>query len=392
MLQFADSRYWSIAFVLIVYVVLQVGFMIFMSAVNRRYINTKGPSAKTSLGLFLVIMGTTTVVTGPLLEELIYRAWLIVFFKELTFWSWFFIVVSGIAFGKLHKQGSGISLMFEAIRPESSAFFSSKAAQRGRVIMTSILGILCGYFVVKYQSLYFGVIVHALWNLVSFIGLFILPMIRRKLTQGWVVRDCLVKCQDCGWEYNVGAYDNNPKSLLRSATSMHDVYVQMKHGVSNPSACRYFHCQTPDNEYTLTRDGGDDNRPRSLLPLIGPPVPPISKDRPASDLPLEDLLQKAINRFEENSGAHAVVECEQGICNVTTSMFRGDIHNLSLLEFRIKPEGNGWNILIKGVRSSERRSPSPMKLSNYEVKLNLYIDADDLDESSLIVDKLMSTF
>ncbi|NIS51204.1 MAG: hypothetical protein GWN94_08870 [Phycisphaerae bacterium] len=100
----------------------------------------------------------------------------------------------------------------------------------------------------------------------------------------------------------------------------------------------------------------------------------------------------AADRFEENRGANAVVECEKGVCNVTTSMFRGDIHNLSLLEFKIKPEGNGWNILIKGVRSSERRSPSPMKLSNYEVKLNLYIDADDLDESSLIVDKLISTF
>lgn len=392
MLQFADSRYWSIGFVLAAYVLLQIGIGIGMSVLNNRYLDTKGPSAKTSLGLFLVFMGITTVITAPLLEELIYRAWLIVFFKKLTFWSWLFIVISGIAFGKLHKRGSGISLMFEAIRPESSAFFSSKAAQRGRVVMTSILGILCGYVVVKYQSLYFGVIVHALWNLIAFTVMFGLPMIRRKLTQGWVVRNCLVKCQDCGWEYNVGAYDNNPKSLLRSATSMHDMYVQMKNGVSNPSACKYFHCQTPDGEYTLVRDGDSPNRPSTPARVVDPLRLAVTPDRPASELPLENLLQMAVDRFEKNQGANAVVECEEGTCNVTTSMLRDDIHNLSLLEFKIKPEGNGWNILVKGTRSSERRSPSPMKLSSYDVKLNLYIDADDLADQSLIVDKLMSTF
>jgi membrane protease YdiL (CAAX protease family) len=379
MLQFSGSRYWSIAFVLIACVVLNIGFRIAVSMFNKRYRNTKGPSAKTSLVFFLLFMGFITVIAGPLLEELLYRAGLIIFFKELTFWSWLFIVFSGIAFGKLHKQGSGISLMFEAIRPETSAFFSSKAAQRGRVITTSILGILCGYVVVKYQSLYFGVIVHALWNLISFTVLFILPMIRHKLTRGWVVRNCLVKCRDCGWEYNVGAYDDSPQSLLRTATSMHDVYVQMKHGVPDPSRCRYFHCQTPGGEYTLVRNGDSPSRL-------------VFKDRPASDLALDSLLQMAVRRFENNHGGMAVVDCDEGVYSVTVSKLRGDINNLSYLEFRVKPEGNGWNILVQGTRSSEKHSPSPIKLSSYDVKLNLYIDAEDLANPSTAVDKLMSTF
>jgi membrane protease YdiL (CAAX protease family) len=196
MLKFADSRYWSIAFVLIAYIICQIGFNLILAAVGKRFQDTKGPSAKTSLGFFLLFMGVTTVITGPLLEELLFRAWLIVFFKKLSLWSWLDIVVSGIIFGKLHKSGSAVTKMFEFIQPKTTPFFQNKNAQRARVFSTAGLGILCGYLIVRYQSLYFGVIAHAAWNLLSYVMLFIVPLIRRKISQGWVIRDCQVTCQD----------------------------------------------------------------------------------------------------------------------------------------------------------------------------------------------------
>jgi membrane protease YdiL (CAAX protease family) len=132
--------------------------------------------------LRIVLM--TILVAGlyfPALEELIFRAPLIVIFDTLSGHAWIGILVSSVLFAVVHYSGKFAVTGFEAMKEMSIANrepeervdrFESKrenfikVIKWGRLISSFLIGILLGYLAIKYQSLYLCFGVHAAWNLV----------------------------------------------------------------------------------------------------------------------------------------------------------------------------------------------------------------------------------
>jgi hypothetical protein len=177
---------------------------------------------------------------------------------------------------------------------------------------------------------------------------------------------------------------------------MHDMTWRMKGGLNEPDGpqppCKYFHFQTPDGDYTLARDNDSQGNPLPIPRAVSSTVPVVHEDEKIIELPLDNLLQVASERFEQNDGATAAVTRNGDICALTTRLTQGDIIKESFLDYQAKPEQNGWNISVTGTRSSCRALPHPITLSKYDIKLNLYISHEDLDDSSVAIDKLLSTF
>lgn len=123
-------------------------------------------------------------VLAPTAEELIFRAPIIVIFSSLTCGAWVGIIVSAVIFAITHWWGNKFSFkeINEAAKGESQAqaddlttaikhLEESKAKELKirrllHVGVTFILGILFGYFGIKYQSIWLCVGIHAAWNLV----------------------------------------------------------------------------------------------------------------------------------------------------------------------------------------------------------------------------------
>jgi len=389
MFELFGSRLWSILGVLIAWGIAQIGFTVFQSIVNKKFKDTKGPSAHISLILFMALYGFMAVILGPLLEELIFRSALLVFFKELTFWSWVLIVVLGLIFGLMHKPGNMTTLMFQAMRPETSSIFNTKIAKNSRMAITTLLGIACGYLVVRYQSLYIGVLVHAGWNFLGLLGQS-LPMVMRKMQQGWLVRDCMAKCKDCGWEYNVGMYDENPRSVLHSASMMHDMHwlIHAKAGDKElpHSPCRHFHFTWKDGEFDLFRTEEEAANQPSRPPASRISLPQIIKQTMTADLPLIDLLRQAADRMAKSTGAEVEVSQTGEFCNAVIQKNEGGLTKESILTYRIKPESDGWTITVHGVRLTSGAGTS------YDVKMSFYISQSDLNDPEIVIEKLISTF
>lgn len=129
------------------------------------------------------------VIYAPALEELIFRAPLIIIFDTVSGYAWIGILVSSVVFGVMHYFGKFAVIGFEVIKETSIANgepeegvndFESKResfikrVKRIRLISSFLLGILLGYLSVKYQSLYLCLGIHAAWNLAS---PFVLPII-----------------------------------------------------------------------------------------------------------------------------------------------------------------------------------------------------------------------
>ncbi len=125
--------------------------------------------------------GTPVVnIVAPTLEELIFRAPLVIAFSALTAEAWIGIVISTILFGLMHFPGSKIefselvSLTRKSNKDEiDGAVLTYQAENRGKllfrkclhVVLTAILGLLAGYYGVLYQSIWVAVGIHAAWNL-----------------------------------------------------------------------------------------------------------------------------------------------------------------------------------------------------------------------------------
>ena len=121
---------------------------------------------------------------APLLEELIFRAPIVVLFGSISNYAWIGISISSALFAAIHCIGIGEDIYFiaglEEIEDIDSALrvedlekkplaISRNEIKKRRLIKvasTFILGMLAGYFGVKYQSLYVCVGIHIIWNLV----------------------------------------------------------------------------------------------------------------------------------------------------------------------------------------------------------------------------------
>lgn len=97
-------------------------------------------------------------VNGPLWEELVFRAPLVLLFPVVSNSAWLGIGLSSIAFGSTHwSQNYGTK--FETKKEEFWAGLAHTA-------ITGILGAFCGYYAIKHQSVWIAVGLHALWNLI----------------------------------------------------------------------------------------------------------------------------------------------------------------------------------------------------------------------------------
>ena len=124
-----------------------------------------------------------TNVYGPAVEELIFRAPLIVMFSAMSPVAWYGIFASSGVFALLHWFGKKIWMLEILSARENSdhktddvvAEMNRLYQENGRAIMVRKvlhvifampLGILTGYYGIKYQSIWVAVGIHSAWNLI----------------------------------------------------------------------------------------------------------------------------------------------------------------------------------------------------------------------------------
>jgi len=119
----------------------------------------------------------------PAVEELIFRAPLIIAFSTMSSFAWYGVLTSSCLFALVHWFGKKIWMPEILLARENGDYKSDdlKAEterlrkEEGKeilvkrvlhVILTLPLGILAGYYGIKYQSVWVSVGIHSLWNLI----------------------------------------------------------------------------------------------------------------------------------------------------------------------------------------------------------------------------------
>lgn len=130
-------------------------------------------------------------VGAPAMEELKFRAPLVIAFSEMSTSAWYWVFVSSGLFALLHWFGKKISMPDILSARENGEHGSDDlAAEMDRlhrenekvimmrrvlhVVFTLPLGILAGYYGIKYQSIWVSFGIHAAWNLVM---PFVIPLL-----------------------------------------------------------------------------------------------------------------------------------------------------------------------------------------------------------------------
>ena|SRR3989344_3700349 len=122
-------------------------------------------------------------VWAPTAEELIFRAPIIIAFGTMSSSAWIGILISSAVFGAIHWFGKKINILEILSEKEAGNIKTDnldtelselEATQSKRVRIQRIahvfttmpLGVLSGYYGIKYQSIWVSVSIHAIWNLV----------------------------------------------------------------------------------------------------------------------------------------------------------------------------------------------------------------------------------
>lgn len=122
-------------------------------------------------------------VWAPAVEELIFRAPLIIAFGAMSSVAWYGVLASSALFALPHWFGKKIFMTDVLSAKENSNHNSDDAgAEINRlhtemgekivvrkvfhVVLTLPLGILAGYYGIKYQSIWVAFCIHSVWNLV----------------------------------------------------------------------------------------------------------------------------------------------------------------------------------------------------------------------------------
>lgn len=114
------------------------------------------------------------LIVAPLIEELIFRAPLLVGFSNFTVWTWLAIVGSAGVFGWLHYD-SKILRKWQAFISRKKIeelpdpqFYGAKGIIRG--IQVFLLGIFLGWLTISTQNIFWSVIAHIGFNLWGIMG------------------------------------------------------------------------------------------------------------------------------------------------------------------------------------------------------------------------------
>jgi membrane protease YdiL (CAAX protease family) len=138
------------------------------------------------LKAYLLINVLAISVFGPIVEELIFRGPLVVIFGQVSGYAWLAIICSTAIFASLHYCGKMGEQMLEGILYYQEKYDNAEGdlginkkrmlltLKVSRTVAASAIGILTGYWGIKYQSLWLCVGIHTAWNLLVPI---ILPLI-----------------------------------------------------------------------------------------------------------------------------------------------------------------------------------------------------------------------
>jgi membrane protease YdiL (CAAX protease family) len=124
-----------------------------------------------------------TNVWAPTIEELVFRAPIIIAFSAMSSFAWYGVLTSSILFSLAHWFGKKIWMPEILSERENGDHKSDDVVEEvdrlhqeagNRILMTRIahvvltlpLGILAGYYGIKYQSIWVSVGIHSVWNLV----------------------------------------------------------------------------------------------------------------------------------------------------------------------------------------------------------------------------------
>ncbi len=144
-------------------------------------------------------IGTPMInVWAPAVEELIFRAPLIITFGYMSSIAWYGVFASSGLFALMHWSGKKIGISeILSVRESGSHKSDEVEAEMNRlhteagkmiivrkvvhVIFTLLLGILSGYYGIEYQSVWVAFGIHSIWNLiihtvVSFVVLLGIPI------------------------------------------------------------------------------------------------------------------------------------------------------------------------------------------------------------------------
>lgn len=119
---------------------------------------------KNAIAYFRSVGIPTISILGPCVEELIFRAPLILYFDEMTTEAWYGIWVSAGFFAAAHAFGSERS--------------TEKPRRRILHFVTRIpSGLLFGYAGVRLQSIWVAVALHATWNVAVLVAAVLAPLL-----------------------------------------------------------------------------------------------------------------------------------------------------------------------------------------------------------------------
>lgn len=168
-----------------------------------------------------ILISTLSIsLYAPALEELIFRAPLIIIFDTVAGYAWIGILVSSVVFAVIHLFGKFSEIIFEGTKEafiaseelgeeeiddfESSREGFIKRVNRSRLLSSFLVGILSGYLGIKHQSLYLCFGIHAAWNLLFPLLLTILFLI---VMLAWTFISA--KIDDLKWSFRKRRIKNN---------------------------------------------------------------------------------------------------------------------------------------------------------------------------------------
>ena len=136
-------------------------------------------------GKLTLIVGIPLVnIFAPAFEELVFRAPLIVGFESVSYRAWWGIIISSLLFSFVHVFNKHITLaeitsrrmrgeiQSDDLKAEITKLSSEMkrevwARKIAQLLITFFVGILSGYYGIKFQSIWVSFGIHAVWNLVS---------------------------------------------------------------------------------------------------------------------------------------------------------------------------------------------------------------------------------
>jgi len=149
---------------------------------NAEFLKSADWLSKNKYAVMLKYAWPSVLISAPTLEEVIFRAPIIVAFGALTSNAWIGVIVSSTIFAIPHWRGSKVTAIefFEA--NEKNQFQTDdvlttinqlqktngvkiRIRKIANVVLAFLTGMLSGYYGIKYQSLWVSVGIHFAWNL-----------------------------------------------------------------------------------------------------------------------------------------------------------------------------------------------------------------------------------